>query len=177
MTTTSKNISVPVDSYICAYNETMNHIDMVRCLLMRVTNELQRRAVLHDMSKLESPEVEIFSEYTPKLRSVTYGSPQYKKYLEEMSEALRHHYSKNRHHPEHFMNGIEDMNLVDILEMVCDWKASTKRHADGDILKSLEINKKRFKMSPQLCRIIKNTLRDFKMLENSDDEKNQKEED
>jgi hypothetical protein len=50
------------------------------------------------------------------------------------------------------------MNLFDILEMLIDWCAACKRHADGDIEKSIEINTKRFNLSPQLVNIIKNTV-------------------
>lgn len=54
--------------------------------------------------------------------------------------------------------GIYGMDLLDVVEMLCDWKAAGMRHADGDILKSLEINRERFKMSDQLYRIFKNTI-------------------
>ena len=36
------------------------------------------------------------------------------------------------------------MNLVDIVEMLVDWKAASLRHNDGNILKSLESNRTRF---------------------------------
>jgi hypothetical protein len=42
--------------------------------------------------------------------------------------------------------------------MLFDWKAATERHADGDIRKSIEINKERFKISEQLCDIFRNTV-------------------
>lgn len=53
---------------------------------------------------------------------------------------------------------INNMNLFDILEMLIDWTAACKRHADGDINKSIEINTKRFNLSPQLVNILKNTI-------------------
>jgi len=34
--------------------------------------------------------------------------------------ALVHHHTNNRHHPEHFTNGIYGMNDIDIAEMVAD---------------------------------------------------------
>jgi hypothetical protein len=37
-----------------------------------------------------------------------------------MAPALKHHYENNRHHPEHFKNNIDDMNLIDLIEMLCD---------------------------------------------------------
>ena len=41
--------------------------------------------------------------------------------------------------------------------MFFDWKAATERHDNGNIFKSIEINKKRFEMSDQLCDIFTNT--------------------
>lgn len=55
--------------------------------------------------------------------------------------------------------GIEGMDLFDIVEMLCDWFAATLRHADGDIDKSIGINEKRFRISPQLSRIFRNTVK------------------
>lgn len=55
-------------------------------------------------------------------------------------------------------NGINDMDLVDLMEMICDWKAASKRHNDGNILKSLELNKDRFHIDAQLYSILKNTV-------------------
>lgn len=138
--------------------ETWEHIDLVMRLLASAQIELMKRQFTHDRSKLRSPEVEIFTEYTPKLRDSTYGSDEYWQHLAEMKIALNHHYSVNRHHPEFFENGIEGMNLFDVLEMVLDWYAATKRHADGDIQKSIEVNTDRFNLSPQLVQIIKNTI-------------------
>ena len=50
------------------------------------------------------------------------------------------------------------MNLLDVIEMLCDWLAATHRHAYGDIRKSIEINQKRFKYSDELKLILINTL-------------------
>lgn len=139
-------------------DDTLKHIETVKGLLKKVKQELWTRAIVHDASKLIEPEKEIFDEYTPKLKDSTYGSPEYKEFLVGMGEALQHHYSENRHHPEHFENGIRDMNLIDIVEMFCDWKAATMRHADGDIHKSIIHNKERFGYSDDLEAIFNNTV-------------------
>ena len=47
--------------------------------------------------------------------------------------------------------------------MFIDWKAASERHDDGDIFRSIEINKNRFGISEQLCKIFKNTA--AKMME------------
>ena len=138
--------------------KTIRHIEAVRNYISSVISELLNRANLHDQSKLQSPEVEIFEEYTPKLRGVTYGSKEYKGMMKEMKVAIDHHNSVNCHHPEHFENGINGMNLIDLLEMICDWKAATLRHNDGNLYKSIEINGKRFEMSDQLIKIMTNTV-------------------
>ena len=138
--------------------ETMRHIETVRNFIGKMITKLLRRAELHDQSKMGSPEVEGFTEYTPKLAGCTYGSDDYKEYLEGLKPALDHHYANNRHHPEHWKNGIDDMNLLDLLEMFCDWKAATMRHNDGNIKKSIEINAGRFNMDHQLTQILMNSI-------------------
>jgi len=137
--------------------DTFRHIERVRNLLNRCSADLLERGEKHDQTKLQSPEVELFTEYTPKLAACTYGSDEYKGFLQAIKPALDHHYANNRHHPEHHKNGISDMNLLDIVEMLCDWKAASERHHDGNIRKSIEINANRFGLSPQLVKILENT--------------------
>jgi len=137
--------------------ETMQHIREVGILLHRVAAELLSRADDHDQSKLSSPEVEMFTEMTPKLANSVYGSEEYNEFRKKLDPILQHHYANNRHHPEHFKNGINDMNLIDLLEMFCDWKASSKRHSTGNIRKSIEINAPRFGINQQLVNILENT--------------------
>ena len=138
--------------------ETLLHIKNVATLLISVATELQKRATIHDQSKLEEPELSTFVEFTPKLSASTYGSTEYKQFLIDMKPALEHHYAENRHHPEHHQHGINDMNLMDLIEMLCDWKAATLRHNDGDIQKSILINKERFGITDQLVAVLQNTV-------------------
>ncbi|HLM20949.1 MAG TPA: DUF5662 family protein [Propionibacteriaceae bacterium] len=101
--------------------------------VIAVVKELLDQSTRHDRSKTESPEVEVFDEFTPKLKTSTYGSDEYKAFLAAMGDGLKHHYEANRHHPEHFDNGVNDMTLVDLVEMLADWKAATERHDDRDL--------------------------------------------
>jgi hypothetical protein len=141
--------------------DTLEHIEAVRGRMYRIIGELLLRLTYHDESKLQEPEKSLFDKYTPLLRDTTYGSEQYKKYLEEMGSALTHHYENNTHHPEHYPDGVNGMSLFDVLEMLADWKAAGMRHADGSLKKSLEINRNRFGISDQLFRIIENTVREL----------------
>lgn len=61
------------------------------------------------------------------------------------------------HFPEYYQNGIDGMSLLDLVEMFVDWKAASERHASGNVEKSIQINSKRFGMSPQLAAIFENT--------------------
>lgn len=143
--------------------ETLEHRSEVQYRLMSVWINLVGRGERHDQSKLFEPEKSILDEWTPKLRSVPYGSQEYWDMLAEssMGEFLEHHYANNSHHPEYWPNGINDMTLMDVIEMLADWSAAVKRHEDGDILKSLEINKGRFGISDQLYSILLNTVREM----------------
>lgn len=138
--------------------DTLKHKEVFSEFLEKLCGDMERRRSTHDLSKLKNPEKSIFDEYTPKLANSTYGSEEYKEFLNSMKPALDHHYANNRHHPEHFQNGIKEMNLIDLCEMICDWKAATLRHTDGDILKSIEINQKRFGYSDELKQIFINTV-------------------
>lgn len=187
--------------------DTLAHIGLVGTLLGRVVRDLETRACVHDASKLKSPELEAFDEFTPKLKGSTYGSDEYRAFLAAMKPALDHHYAANSHHPEHYRwhcpacggsfsgpqaplrewgdgtvhrwcprccahggviweaelmdkpeRGVRGMSLLDLVEMLCDWIAATKRHADGDIRRSIEINQQRFGYSDEVKAILLNTL-------------------
>lgn len=142
-------------------NETTGHIIRVRELLYIIQGKLEERGFKHDQSKLESPEKEGFDEVTGALRGLTYGSVEYKAQLERLKPILAHHYAHNPHHPEHFQNGVDGMTLLDLVEMFCDWKAATERHADGSIEKSIQHNKERFKLTSQLANILENTRKEM----------------
>ncbi|GAA3027399.1 DUF5662 family protein [Streptosporangium longisporum] len=142
--------------------DTLKHALRVGALMGQPIKELVDRSTRHDLSKTEPPEVDIFNEFTPKLKGSTYGSDEYKRFLAAMGEGLTHHYAHNRHHPEHFgAQGINGMTLVDLIEMLADWKAATERHDDGDLAHSLEIQRERFGISDQLMRILRNTADHF----------------
>lgn len=138
--------------------ETIEHIVSVQRNLYEMSGQLIDRAAKHDQSKLEEPELSTFAIFGPKLRATTYGSDEYETNRKKMGEALTHHYANNSHHPEHYDNGLHGMDLLDILEMLADWKAACDRHADGNIYNSLDINAKRFHMSDQLVDIFYNTI-------------------
>ncbi len=112
--------------------------------------QLRWRALTHDLSKYRWSEAHSFADVTFALWRTTYGTDEYRALLKRIKPAIDLHYRRNRHHPEHFGNGIRDMQWIDTVEMLADWCAAVRRHRDGDIYKSLEINSSRFNYDPHL---------------------------
>lgn len=139
------------------------HQTYVFNLIQIVMDEIEYRQATHDKSKFDPEEAEIYAEIGPKLKAVPFGSPEYYKLREELGPALKHHYENNRHHPEHFENGIAGMTLIDLIEMVCDWVAAARRRDDANVLKDMEILFPRFGIKGPLAAIILNTARDLIM--------------
>jgi hypothetical protein len=138
--------------------DTAEHIGHVRHFLYAFMRQLGNRAADHDESKFGSEEKPFFDKITPLLKTLTYGSDEYKASLKELGTALQHHYQVNSHHPEHYPNGVAGMNLLDLVEMFCDWRAASMRTKDGDFFKSVEIGIDRFKIEPMLAQILRNSL-------------------
>lgn len=144
------------DIYDCT-KDVIDHIHKVQKWMGDFAVQIISRSSWHDKSKLEETEKPMFDKFTPRLKELAFGSNEYKTALAEMGGALKHHYENNRHHPEHYENGINGMTLVDIIEMLCDWMASAQAKNTYIDLSYLS---KRFSLSEQLVNIIANTLRE-----------------
>lgn len=140
---------------------TLMHSQRVGELLVMMVKEILDRATCHDRSKTLDPEVAVFDEYTPRLAQMEYGTQEYKDCLAGMGKGLAHHYAVNRHHPEFFTDGIAGMTLMDVAEMLADWKAATERVKNGDLGRSLDIQQERFGISRDLLAVLRNTAGHF----------------
>lgn len=143
--------------------DTRDHIHNVQSRVAEMRNRLESRALVHDASKLEEPEKSAYDalmEYKSS-HDMVYGSPEYAEGLKILGPALEHHYAANSHHPEHYPNGISGMSLLDVVEMLCDWKAAGERYKAGSIAASLAHNRTRFGISDQLFAILENTVREL----------------
>ncbi len=144
--------------------DTREHINKVRGYIGEIVFNLQRRSLAHDKSKLEDPEVDGFWEMSQelKLADVTYGSDEYRAILKKYKKStIGHHYEVNDHHPEHFDLGFEEMNLLQLLEMLADWKAATERMKDGDLLRSIHQNAIRFGYDDHMINMLVGTAREL----------------
>lgn len=138
---------------------TRKHMQRVAYLLGDAAIELIRRGQRHDLSKLEAVELEPLQRMQDLIEAegqAPYGSDEYKRRTALLGDMTAHHYAHNSHHPEHYDNGIDGMDLFDVLEMVLDWKAASERGEESVVNVSASV--KRFNISPQLESIIRNTL-------------------
>ena len=131
-------------NYFYNQYQTTIHKLWVAFYLIKLCVLLVWRALFHDLSKYSNKEAIPFSEVILENSKTTYGSKQYNECLCKLKPCLEHHYRLNSHHPQHYPNGFADMSMLDRLEMIADWLASVRRHKDGDINQSVEINQQRF---------------------------------
>ena len=143
--------------YLYQEDEFMNQ----EMLFKKYINELLDRKANHDKTKLEYPEKQEFDKYNQKLKELTYGSEEYKQNLYVLRNALCHHYRYNRHHPEHFGNGIYGMTIMDLTEMICDWKASSERQNDGNVFDGIAKGVERFSYDKKMVRVLSNTVEKY----------------
>jgi len=140
------------ENYMTAYFEertnrhiriVQNNLDVLSKSNKDISSELKERSALHDQSKFSNEEYVPYIFMTWKRKLEKEGkSFEYPKDIEErVGEAIKHHISVNKHHPEAH-NNPNDMNVVDVAEMVADWHAmsiefggNTKDWADKSIVK------------------------------------------
>jgi hypothetical protein len=138
--------------------QTRAHIGQVAARLDAVCRELRARGEVHDQSKFGEEERPWYEAVIPRLKGLKWGTLQYAEAIQALGPALGHHYAHNRHHPEHYENGARGMDLIDLIEMYCDWSAATLRNETGDLRRSIEINCKKYGMEGPLRDILLNTF-------------------
>lgn len=140
--------------------DTQNHIAKVEGYLSLCADLLRIRATNHDASKLQEPELSGYAGMSDALKGLTYGTPEHRAAFAPFKEIIKHHYENNSHHPEHWPNGVADMSLLDVIEMLCDWRAASER-GGGDFSESVAVSVKRFGIDEQLASILMNTAREI----------------
>lgn len=116
-----------------------------------VTHALERRATVHDLSKMLDDEFAGFSRINAAARVHKFGSPEYQAGMDRERAVVDLHFARNSHHPERpklvgeaaeRVRGLPDdatywaaraaaqMTFLDVIEMVCDWWAARKGYDD-----------------------------------------------
>lgn len=135
---------------------------VIQCLVP-IIQDLVKRLEDHDQSKFSEQEFPFRVQAIGDLRKFAYGSPEWKEMYEKHYREGEIHYKKNRHHPEFFPEGIEGMTLVDLLEMLVDWKAANSRRPDSSMANSIQYATDKYKLTPQLVKILENTAKAYKL--------------
>ena len=119
-----------------------------------ICKALTTRAKTHDASKLKEPELTQYTEAAEKLEKFKPGSSDYLKIRDKYAIILSKHFTKNSHHPEHFKNGFNDMSILDLVDVLVDWKLDC---GDGDWNKFVDDRRDYYGMSDQVVQIFKNS--------------------
>lgn len=119
--------------------------------LTLVSGALERRALVHDLSKMLDDEFAGFTRINAAARVQKFGSPEYRAGMDRERGTIDLHFSRNRHHPERPKllgdaaerdRGLPDdytywtahdaakMTFLDVIEMVCDWWGARKGYDD-----------------------------------------------
>lgn len=138
------------------------HRDFVRLALLCVTQDIDRRSLTHDASKMLDDEFAGFARINAIAREATFGSEEYRTSMQNERATIDLHFSRNRHHPERprlmgeaaetarglpddatywAAHGAAAMTFLDVIEMVCDWWGARKGYGDARTWKeSVELN-------------------------------------
>lgn len=139
---------------------TYKHIQRVNGLLIDFAITLLARAKHHDESKFEPVELhplEQMQALVDREGQAPFGSEEYERRKAFLAPMLEHHYANNSHHPEHHVDGVDGMNLADLVEMFFDWKAASERGEEDAMNLSYAV--KKYNLSPQLESIFRNTAK------------------
>ncbi len=138
------------------------HRDYVRLALLHVVQDIERRSLVHDASKMLDDEFAGFARINAIARVNKFGSEAYKASMRQERATIDLHFSRNSHHPERprllgdtaeDQRGLPDdatyweardgarMTFLDVIEMVCDWWGARKGYDDSrSWQESVELN-------------------------------------
>lgn len=152
----------------------LRHVTELRSALLRVQQDLEARAVRHDVSKFSPEEFPGFARINSTARKHPYGSEEYRAAIRAEKDTVDRHQRGNSHHPEYHearvredlrrttsespgpglkwvvpveIEGVDVMPWLDVIEMVCDWWAATQTYGTTPWKEVLEKQKARWNWS------------------------------
>jgi hypothetical protein len=146
------------DSSTSSY--TLEHINRVKAKMEFFASVLATRGANHDSSKLKEPEYSGWLAMDKEPR-YPYGSRKYYDKMFRYKEVLEHHYSINSHHPEHFEDPSNQMDLIDLIEMLCDWFSYSNDISWLEGYNTINSQCARFKLNDTIKHLLLNTFRNF----------------
>lgn len=147
--------------------DTRKHQQLVAEGMVACAKRLLDRAMVHDASKFSEVERAAYVDPVWELntREVAYGSDEYKELTAKMGIGWEHHKAHNTHHPENAFyvrpefagDPFAAMDLFDLMEMLCDWIAASKRRGNCPTLPIAKYVEDKW-LCHQLECILRNTL-------------------
>lgn len=119
-----------------AFTNMLNrHKNYVQSYMFATMQLINTRVVNHDMDKINNDEIfDVYDEHFETLKSIPFGTDEYRNYeLEHFKTAHKLH-NQQRHHfytEEHEQD--TQVNMIDIIEVICDIMASSKQYTNGDV--------------------------------------------
>lgn len=138
--------------------DIIKHRAEVQENISMICRRLEARGMAHDLSKFGEIEFDAFLSTRERFKKANYGTPEYDECVKAIQPAIDHHYAYNLHHTKHWPNGINNMSLIDIVEMVADWRAAERRSPDRTLKDTMEDAFKKYKIEGQLKQAIINTM-------------------
>lgn len=145
------------------YNYITRHKANVYKRMAVLAIALIERGAEHDNSKLEGEEFKLWCEMDKEPR-YPYGTKEYFNKIKRWTKVFETHYKdkRNTHHPENFKDKkdiSERKDLLDIIEMVCDWFGFKKELNFEEAIEHVKNQCKRYHFSEELSNLIINTVR------------------
>ncbi|EJR82273.1 MULTISPECIES: DUF5662 family protein [Bacillus cereus group] len=143
--------------------DIINHKEKVSNNIKRCIDELYMRQLYHDNDKITNDIIfNSYDQYNDELRKKDFHSKEYKEFLNtKLGKAIEIH-SQNRHH----FNSMQcktnfSIDLIDILELICDVKAAIERDGEltqEEVLKLLQNALINIRNLPSINDLIGNTI-------------------
>ena len=141
------------------FGDIVLHVSEVQENLEIMASELRKRGFAHDRTKFQETEFDAFCSTREKFKKANYGSPEYQECIDIIKPAIDHHYQNNRHHTKYHKNGFRDMTLIDVLEMIADWKAAARRSPDKPhLIDTLNDAFKKYEIGEEMQGFIRRTV-------------------
>lgn len=150
-----------LDNYL---RDTDEHIAKVQKHMGKAIAKLQAQATVHDLTKYSEDERDIYAVVVPEFSKYEYGTPEHDAVGDKLGPAWEHHKSKNPHHPGYHENGVDGMDLLYFVEMLCDWKAASERDPDQVFAESLEMNLEKYGITGTAANLMRNTAKRLGMI-------------
>ena len=138
------------------------HKTAVEISMNKLAKRIRIRGSRHDNSAMSGLEHAIGSMYSKhKLPTHWISDPTtLGNYPKDIQSAIKSHYENNDHHPEHFENGMYDMNIIQLTEMICDVFETLRENgvSQSDVHHHIEHMCNNYNIAEPLSSIIKNTI-------------------